>query len=319
MSRLVGQGLTAKLAFLALAAASVALMRTSPASGQLARGVAGLALVPVERATETVDPESAFRYMSTHRELSEAKRRLAEENKLLRARLAEAVQRERLLEREIATLKAVAADPERRRDFRATPAVAGGEVRAARLAAAPSSFARIIAIDEGTRAGVAPDQAVVYLDFTGGERALALAGKITSAGPYTAEVRLVGDPRFAAAVRLHAPGVSRREVGPPVHGILEGTADGRVVVRHVARGLEVERGAVVTTSGLDGIFPPGILVGWVASAESDPHEAFQAIEVHPAADLGGLDVVAVLAKRNVEAAARSTTLGAALRFAEGAD
>jgi rod shape-determining protein MreC len=108
-------------------------------------------------------------------------------------------------------------------------------------------------------------------------------------------------------------------VGPPVHGILEGTADGRVVVRHVERGLEVERGAVVTTSGLDGIFPPGILVGWVASAESDPHEAFQAIEVHPAADVGGLDVVVVLTKRGADQAARSAAPGAALSFAEGAD
>ena len=149
---------------------------------------------------------------------------------------------------------------------------------------------------------MAADQAVVYLHFADGERALALVGKTTSAGPNTAEVRLVGDPRFAAAVRLHPPGVSRRAVGPSVHGILEGTADGRLVVRHIERGREVAPGAVVTTSGLDGVFPPGILVGWVTSAESDPHEAFQAIEVHPAADVGGLDVVCVLTNRNAEVA-----------------
>jgi rod shape-determining protein MreC len=80
-----------------------------------------------------------------------------------------------------------------------------------------------------------------------------------------------------------------------LQGILRGTPSGEVVLEKVMSDETVPPGELVLTSGGDGIFPKGLLVGRVIEAKPG-RELFLNIRVHPAADLSRLEEVLVVTK-----------------------
>jgi rod shape-determining protein MreC len=52
----------------------------------------------------------------------------------------------------------------------------------------------------------------------------------------------------------------------------------------------------VITSGLDGIYPKGLIIGHVTGARKEDEEIFQIIEVEPVQNLNSVEEVVILKK-----------------------
>ena len=62
----------------------------------------------------------------------------------------------------------------------------------------------------------------------------------------------------------------------------------------VPKTLDVQKGDVIMTSNYSSIFPPGIRIGVVTTAQQVPGELFQAIELAPSVDFTHLEEVFVV-------------------------
>ena len=67
-------------------------------------------------------------------------------------------------------------------------------------------------------------------------------------------------------------------------------------MKYVPAEEEVKKGAIVITSGLDSLFPPGIPIGYVSDVNKKNVGIFQDIEVLPFVDNIKLEIVAIITK-----------------------
>ncbi len=141
-----------------------------------------------------------------------------------------------------------------------------------------SEQSRSVYIDKGESDGIRPDMAVITAD--------GIVGKVLHAYPSTSQVLLINDQSSGVGAILEK---SR------LQGILKGTSAGEVVLEKVMSDESVPVGEMVLTSGGDGIFPKGLLVGRVTKAGAGS-DLFLNIRVRPAADLGRLEEVLVVTK-----------------------
>lgn len=153
---------------------------------------------------------------------------------------------------------------------------------AAVIAGDPSAYFRTVTINRGSRDGVRADLAVVSSHGVVGR-------VIGTPAPRAARVQLLID-RDAGAGAI----VERSRAG----GIVVGH-DGQSSLRmeYVSNLADVVEGDVVVTSGLDGIYPPGFVIGQVA-AVSRGQGLYKAILVRPSVDFASVEeVLVVLAPR----------------------
>jgi rod shape-determining protein MreC len=141
-----------------------------------------------------------------------------------------------------------------------------------------SEQSRSLYIDKGENDGIKPDMAVITAD--------GIVGKVLHAYPSTSLVLLINDQSSGVGAILEK---SR------LQGILKGTSAGEVVLEKVMSDETVPPGEMVLTSGGDGIFPKGLLVGRVTKVGSGS-DLFLNIRVRPAADLSRLEEVLVVTK-----------------------
>ena len=132
-------------------------------------------------------------------------------------------------------------------------------------------------INKGSDDGVAKDMVAVT--------PLGPVGKIHRIFNDGASIILLTDVNSSVAVRLQSTRVG---------GILEGKGDGTCSLKYVSKRVEVKVGEKVVTSGLDGIFPEGLLVGNVSGVRKEGDEMFQLISVLPAQDLNTIEEVVIL-------------------------
>ena len=94
-------------------------------------------------------------------------------------------------------------------------------------------------------------------------------GQVTRVQPLLAEVTLVTDKDHAIPVQIVRNGL---------RGVAYGSGDGTTMeLRHMAANAEVEKGDVLVTSGIDGVYPRGLPVARVARVERDAAYAFAKI------------------------------------------
>lgn len=134
-------------------------------------------------------------------------------------------------------------------------------------------------LDKGKNSGLKKDMPVITPK--------GLVGKIYSVKDNFSEVLLLTDPNFSAAVRLQN---SRHE------GVISGTGRRYCILKYIPPEESVEKGEVVVTSGIDGIFPPGLLVGIVDSVRKEGIEFFQDIKVLPFQTDAKIEEVVILGK-----------------------
>jgi rod shape-determining protein MreC len=144
-----------------------------------------------------------------------------------------------------------------------------------------SEQSRSVFIDKGYADGIRPDMAVITAD--------GVVGKIWHADPlnrHVAQVLLIDD---------QSSGVGGILDKSRLQGIVRGTPSGEVVLEKVMSDETVPAGEVVLTSGGDGIFPKGLLVGHVTKV-APGSELFLNIRLRPAANLNKLEEVLVVTK-----------------------
>lgn len=137
-------------------------------------------------------------------------------------------------------------------------------------------WSNAIVIDKGESDGIKKDMTVIT--------PRGLVGKVLVANKGFSEVLLLDDSNFRVAVRF---------LGTRTEGIATGTGYG-VVVKYVPKDTEIIKDDWVITSGLDGIFPEGILVGYVSGIKE--RELFKEVTLRTAQDLRSLEFVAIVTR-----------------------
>lgn len=143
-----------------------------------------------------------------------------------------------------------------------------------------------VAIDRGTADGVTVDMAVIGTD--------GVVGRVISpVARGAATVQLLIDGDAASAILFE-----RSQAGGIVLG---GQADGTLVGEFVPVLADVQAGDRVITSGQDGIYPAGFVVGTVESV-TGAGSPDRSIRVRPATDFSNIDIVLVVLTRPASAA-----------------
>lgn len=152
-------------------------------------------------------------------------------------------------------------------------------VAAARvIARGTGHWEHTVVLDKGESDGVAKDMTVIT--------PRGLAGKIISASESFASMLLISDINASVAVRIKE---TRKE------GVLSGTGSRTCILKYVPYEEEIKAGAVIVTSGLDSLFPPGIPVGYVSKVDNKGLGGnFQYIEVTPFQDSSGMEEVMIV-------------------------
>lgn len=140
----------------------------------------------------------------------------------------------------------------------------------------PDQSRDAVRIHAGSDHGIEPDMPVVAQS--------ALVGRVRHVSAKTAEVVLVTDTTFRV--------LSRVESGP--EGVLRGQIGGGLTLYQLPRDPDIDTGDVVSTSGLDGVYPPGILIGTVRSLARTPGEVLSTAQITPAVKHRDLHVVTVI-------------------------
>jgi rod shape-determining protein MreC len=146
---------------------------------------------------------------------------------------------------------------------------------------AADPYTRKVIIDKGLAHGLEAGSPVI--DESG------VLGQVTRVHPLISEVTLVTDPDQAIPVlntRTGVRGITYGDSGRHGSGGLE--------LRYMAANADVQPGDLLTTSGVDGVYPPGIPVAKVARVERRPDSAFARIVLHPQALVDGARHVMVL-------------------------
>jgi rod shape-determining protein MreC len=77
-------------------------------------------------------------------------------------------------------------------------------------------------------------------------------------------------------------------------GILQGAGSAGCTLKYISRVENVQTGDVVLSSGLAGVFPKGLLLGFVIGTSAAEGGLFQKIDVASAVDFGKIEEVLVL-------------------------
>lgn len=145
---------------------------------------------------------------------------------------------------------------------------------------AADPYTRKVIIDKGLVDGV--DAGSPVLDESG------VLGQVTRVYPLVSEVTLVTDRDHAIPVLNTRTGARGVAFGDPV------AHAGSLELRFMASNADVQAGDMLTTSGVDGVYPPGLPVARVEKVEQRADSAFARIYCIPIGLVAGARHVMVL-------------------------
>ena len=153
-----------------------------------------------------------------------------------------------------------------------------GEVQAARIIGRdPLPWFGTVIINKGEADGVHRNMAVLS--------PFGVVGQTIATSSHSARVLLITD---------HNSGVDGVVQRSRARGIVEGALDGRCVMKYLKRGEDAEVDDRVVTSGLDGIFPKGILVGTITHVTRGNRGLLQVADIKASAPLEQIEEVLVV-------------------------
>ena len=252
------QGASARAKMLLFALLAVALLMADArlhALSLIRQGI-GIALYPLQAAA--LLPRDAmfgsFEYLTTLSTLRDENRQLREQ----KVRSAQQLQQAGQLMAENAHLRHL---------LDASQRVQLKTMMSEILYDARDPFSRKVIIDRGARNGLLAGQPVI--DEVG------VVGQVTRTYPFTAEVTLLTDKDHAIPVQVLRSGVRGVAYGRGQTGELE--------LRFMASNADIQKDDVLTTSGIDGIYPAGLAVATVTSVDTKTSDAFARILCKPTA------------------------------------
>lgn len=143
---------------------------------------------------------------------------------------------------------------------------------------AADPYANKVIIDKGITAGIEVGSPVI--DAAG------VIGQVTRVHPLVSEVTLVIDRELSIPVLNPRTGVRSVAYGEPAQGALE--------LRFMASNADIQEGDLLTTSGVDGIYPPGLPVARVTQIQRRAESTFARIYCQPLARVGAARHLLVL-------------------------
>jgi rod shape-determining protein MreC len=155
---------------------------------------------------------------------------------------------------------------------------------------AADPFSRKIIIDRGKLHGVVAGSPVID--------ALGVLGQVTRAYGPTSEVTLITDADQAIPVLNTRTGVRGVAFGDLT------AASGGLELRFTPADTDVQVGDVLSTSGVDGVYPPGLAVARVNQVQRRSESVFARISLTPLAQVRGTTHVMVLQPVNSQIEAR---------------
>ena len=193
------------------------------------------------------------------------------ENERLRKRLqALEIERQRLLEAEATNRRL-----QQLLDFRAE--LPNSAITATIIASSATSWFQSCVLNKGSADGVRKGMAVVT--------PLGVVGKVVAVTGGTAKVLLLTDPNSGIDVLVQRT---------RSRGIVSGSLESGTVLKYIKRSEDVQEGDRLVTSGLDNIFPKGLLVGTVIRVRKQNRGLFQSVEVWPAVQAARVEEVLVI-------------------------
>jgi rod shape-determining protein MreC len=144
------------------------------------------------------------------------------------------------------------------------------------IAAGPSPEFRTVTIDKGSSDGLVADMAVIS---PGG-----VVGRVILSSPRSAKVQLLVDRNAAAGAVIER---SRAQ------GVVVGVGADGLRMDYVPGTADVKPGDLVVTSGIDGIYPKGFVIGTVEDVERGPGTYHQ-IRIRPAVDFSRIEEVLIV-------------------------
>jgi rod shape-determining protein MreC len=101
---------------------------------------------------------------------------------------------------------------------------------------------------------------------------------VTRVFPFTSEITLLTDKDFAIPVQVVRSGVRSIAYGRGQSGMLD--------LRFMAASADIQKGDVLVTTGIDGVYPAGLSVASVTQVEGGSSDAFARIICQPSAGIG---------------------------------
>jgi len=193
------------------------------------------------------------------------------ENERLRKRLQTLeIERQRLLEAEATNRRL-----RQLLDFRNE--LPAGAITASIIANSATSWFQSCVLNKGGADGLRKGMGVVT--------PLGVVGKVVAVTGRTAKVILLTDPSSGIDVLVQRT---------RSRGIVSGSLESGTVLKYMKRSEDVQEGDRLVTSGLDNIFPKGLLVGTVIKVRKQSRGLFQSVEVWPAVQAARVEEVLVV-------------------------
>ena len=141
----------------------------------------------------------------------------------------------------------------------------------------PSGWFKTILVDKGSNDGIAKDTGVITPD--------GVVGRVIEVGLNSAKVLLLSD------VNCYVDAVVKRT---RTHGMVVGRGENMCTLAYMLKTEDVALGDVIISSGINTIYPRGIIIGTVTKINRDRSGFFQSIEVQPAVDFSKLHEVLIV-------------------------
>jgi rod shape-determining protein MreC len=146
------------------------------------------------------------------------------------------------------------------------------------LYTARNPFTRKIVVDKGLTSSMKAGMPVI--DGSG------VVGQVTSVGTFSSEVTLVTEKDQSVPVMLVRSGLRAIAVGSG--------KDGSIDIPFMPVSADVQNGDVFVTSGIDGTYPPGLVVAEVTSVQKNSAYVFAKISARPMAGVDNFRYVMLL-------------------------
>jgi len=161
-------------------------------------------------------------------------------------------------------------------DFRSE--LPAGAITASIIASSATSWFQSCVLNKGSADGLRKGMAVVT--------PMGVVGKVVTVTGRTAKVLLLTDPNSGIDVLVQRT---------RSRGIVSGSLESGTVLKYMKRSEDVQEGDRLVTSGLDNVFPKGLLVGTVIKVRKQNLGLFQSVEVWPAVQAARVEEVLVVA------------------------
>lgn len=136
----------------------------------------------------------------------------------------------------------------------------------------------VVVVDRGGSDGISQGMPVASSE--------GIVGRVLTVGDRSSEVLLITDPVSAVDAFIHRT---------RVRGIVKGTGSG-CAMEYIEQNSDVSVGDKVISSGKEGFFPKGVIIGTVSSIETKG--SFISAQVSPLVDLDSLEEVVIILKTN---------------------